>query len=97
MVAMGSSFADKAWGRESAVYRVTGVLTVVGGWFMTAIIASTFAALFATVIFFGKGFGVLLLAAFVLFMIVNTHRKHRSMEEETQKGEVFNLEKVMDP
>ena len=39
MVAMGSSFSDQAWGRESAVYRVTGVLTVVGGWFMTAFIA----------------------------------------------------------
>jgi len=97
MVAMGSSFADKAWGRESAVYRVTGVLTVVGGWFMTAIIASTFAALFATVIFYTEGYGVLFLLAFAVFMIVNAHRKHRAMEEETQKGEVFNLSKVKDP
>jgi len=97
MVAMGSSFADKAWGRESAVYRVTGVLTVVGGWFMTAIIASTFAALFATVIFYGNGFGVIVLAAFALFMIVNTHRKHRAKEKETEQEEVFNLEKVKDP
>jgi len=39
MVAMGTSFSDQAWGRESAVYRVTGVLTVIGGWFMTALIA----------------------------------------------------------
>jgi len=97
MVAMGTSFADKAWGRESAVYRVTGVLTVIGGWFMTAVIASTFAALFATVIFYAQGLGVLLLLAFAAFMIVNTHRKHRAMEAETQKGEVFNLEKVKDP
>ncbi|PLX82264.1 MAG: phosphate:sodium symporter [Desulfuromonas sp.] len=97
MVAMGTSFADKAWGRESAVYRVTGVLTVVGGWFMTAIIAFTFAGLFATVIFYAKGFGVLLLAVFAVYLIWNTHRKHRVMEEEAQKGEVFNLEKVKDP
>jgi len=97
MVAMGTSFADKAWGRESAVYRVTGVLTVVGGWFMTAVIAFTSAALFATVIFYSGSFGVLLLAAFAVFMIVNTHRKHRSMEEDVQKSEVFNLEEVQDP
>ncbi|PLY12919.1 MAG: phosphate:sodium symporter [Desulfuromonas sp.] len=97
MVAMGSSFADKAWGRESAVYRVTGVLTVVGGWFMTAVIASTFAALFATVIFYASGFGVVLLAGFALFMIVNTHRKHRAKEKDEEKEEVFNLEKVKDP
>ncbi len=97
MVAMGTSFADKAWGRESAVYRVTGVLTVVGGWFMTAIIASTAAALFATVIFYGNGFGVVLLVALALFMIVNTHRKHRAMEKDVTQEEVFNLEKVKDP
>lgn len=44
MVAMGSSLADKAWGRESAVYRVTGVLTVISGWFMTGLAAFTLAA-----------------------------------------------------
>lgn len=97
MVAMGTSFADKAWGRESAVYRVTGVLTVVGGWFMTAIIASTAAALFATVIFYGNGFGVILLTAFALFMIINTHRKHRAKEKDATQEEIFNLEKVKDP
>ncbi len=97
MVAMGTSFADKAWGRESAVYRVTGVLTVVGGWFMTAVIASTSAALFAAVIFYGQGIGVILLAAFAVFMIVNTHRKHRAMEVAVAQEEVFNLEKVRDP
>lgn len=97
MVAMGSSFADKAWGRESAVYRVTGVLTVVGGWFMTAVIAFSFASLFATLIFFLKGFGVLLLVGFAAFLIIKTHRKHRDMQAESQKSEVFNLESVTDP
>lgn len=47
MVAMGSSLADKAWGRESAVYRVTGVLTVISGWFMTGLAAFTLAAVMA--------------------------------------------------
>ncbi len=97
MVAMGTSFADRAWGRESAVYRVTGVLTVVGGWFMTAVIASTSAALFATVIFYGEAFGVLLLLIVAGLLIWNAHRTHRAMEEEAEKGQVFNLETVEDP
>lgn len=97
MVAMGSSFADQAWGRESAVYRVTGVLTVIGGWFMTALIAFTFAGLFATVIFYGKGLGVVLLVALAGWMIWNAHRKHRAMVEEAQKEKVFNLKSVEDP
>jgi phosphate/sulfate permease len=97
MVAMGSSFADRAWGRESAVYRVTGVLTVLGGWFMTAVIAFISACLFATVIFYGKGLGVLVLLALAGGMIWNAHRKHRAMVEETRKERVFNLKSVADP
>jgi phosphate/sulfate permease len=96
MVAMGTSFADQAWGRESAVYRVTGVLTVVGGWFMTAVIASTTAALFATVIFFGQGFGVIALLVLAGLMIWSTHRKHKAMEVEAKKEKVFNLKSVED-
>ncbi len=97
MVAMGSSFADQAWGRESAVYRVTGVLTVLGGWFMTAVIAFIFASLFATVIFFGGGWGVLFLLVLAGALIWNAHRKHRAMVEETRKEKVFNLKSVEDP
>ncbi len=54
MVAMGTSFSDQAWGRESAVYRVTGVLTVIGGWFMTAFIAFTAAFIFSNIFFYYK-------------------------------------------
>jgi phosphate/sulfate permease len=97
MVAMGTSFADQAWGRESAVYRITGVLTVIGGWFLTAVIAFTFAGLFATVIFYAKGFGVLLLIALAATLIVNAHRKHRGIAKEDEKAKVFNLESVRDP
>ncbi len=96
MVAMGTSFADRAWGRESAVYRVTGVLTVIGGWFMTAVIAATFAATFALVIFYAKAVGVVLLLAVAALLIVNAHRKHRQLEEATKKQEIFNLESVED-
>lgn len=97
MVAMGTSFADQAWGRESAVYRITGVLTVIGGWFLTAVIAFTFAGLFAAVIFYGEGFGVLLLLALAAWLIWNAHRKHRTMAEEARKQKVFNLKSVEDP
>lgn len=69
MVAMGTSLADGAWGRESAVYRVSGVMTVIGGWFFTAFIAFTVAFLVAMSIYY-FGFtmvGVLLiLAVFIL-------------------------------
>ena len=54
MVAMGTSLADGAWGRESAVYRITGVLTVIGGWFFTAFSAFLASFLIASLIFFGK-------------------------------------------
>jgi phosphate/sulfate permease len=54
MVAMGTSLADRAWGRESAVYRVAGVLNVIGGWFLTAIIAFIAAGAVLTIISFGN-------------------------------------------
>jgi phosphate/sulfate permease len=62
MVAMGTSLADRAWGRESAVYRVSGVLSVIGGWFLTAVGAFTMAALCATLL--------LLLGPWVLAVLV---------------------------
>lgn len=53
MVAMGSALSDRAWGRESAVYRITGVLTVIGGWFMTALAACAAAFVLALVMVYG--------------------------------------------
>lgn len=58
MVAMGSSLADKAWGRESAVYRITGVLTVISGWFLTAFIAFSVAFLVALCLMYTGEWGV---------------------------------------
>lgn len=70
MVAMGSSLADKAWGRESAVYRVAGVLSVIGGWFITAFIAFSAAGIFALILYKGGQMGTYILVAFVLFYII---------------------------
>lgn len=58
MVAMGSSLADRAWGRDSAVYRITGVLTVIGGWFLTALAASLAAFIVAIVMAYGGFWGM---------------------------------------
>ncbi|MFA7535064.1 MAG: inorganic phosphate transporter [Desulfuromonadales bacterium] len=97
MVAMGTSFADQAWGRETAVYRITGVLAVIGGWFMTAVIAFTFAALFAAIIFYGEALGVLLLLALAGALIRNAHHKHLAIAEAAHKEKVFNLKSIEDP
>ncbi len=68
MVAMGTSLADRAWGSESAVYRVAGVLNVIGGWFLTAIIAFVASGIILAIISFGKGaaIAILLFAAILL-------------------------------
>lgn len=80
MVAMGSSLADRAWGRESAVYRVTGVLTVISGWFLTVFIAFTIAFIVALILVAGGTIAIVamtLLCAFILVQnnILNKHRK----------------------
>jgi phosphate/sulfate permease len=83
MVAMGSSLADRAWGRESAVYRITGVLTVIGGWFITALVAFTVAGLVATILVFGGKiavFAMLALVVFLLFKSSKFHKKRKSAE-----------------
>lgn len=83
MVAMGTSLADGAWGRESAVYRITGVLTVIGGWFFTAFIAFCASFLIATMIFFGKLPVILVLIAVSIFILIRTHAFHRKRNSKT--------------
>lgn len=96
MVAMGTSLSDQAWGRDSAVYRVTGVLTVIGGWFFTAIVAFTVASLFATAIYFGKAPAVIGLLCIAILMVARTRLLHRRREREEEATEVFNLRKIRD-
>ena len=73
MVGMGSSLADRAWGRESAVYRVTGVVSVVGGWFITAGAAFIIAALVATVMNFGGVIAMYIMIALVIYLLIRSH------------------------
>ncbi|MFP4844269.1 anion permease [Winogradskyella sp. PE311] len=88
MVAMGTSLADRAWGTESAVYRVAGVLNVIGGWFFTAFSAFVAAAIMACILFYGKGYalvGLLVLAILLLLRSYMSHRKNsKVMREEDQ-------------
>lgn len=81
MVAMGTSLADKAWGRETAVYRVAGVLSVIGGWFITAVIAFTVAALFALILYKGGMYGTLILIGVVAFYIIFSHINFNKKEK----------------
>jgi len=96
MVAMGTSLSDQAWGRESAVYRVTGVLTVVGGWFFTAMMAFTVSSIFALAIFFGKSLVVVALVCLAAGLVIRTHLFHREREKDEQAADVFNLRKIKD-
>jgi phosphate/sulfate permease len=77
MVAMGTSLADKAWGRESAVYRITGVLSVVGGWFFTALSAFTVAFVLALLFTFVGIIGIAFMVAIAGITIYRTHRIHK--------------------
>ncbi len=94
MVAMGTSFSDLAWGRESAVYRVTGVLTVIGGWFMTALIAFILAGLMAILLFYSFIFGIITLLALVALVIWSNHHRHKERFKHSEMDKVFNLKKV---
>jgi phosphate/sulfate permease len=84
MVAMGTSLADRAWGRESAVYRVAGVLNVIGGWFLTAITAFLAAALVAYLISWDMVMIPILLAV-VIFLIGRNTLIHRRKTTEEKK------------
>ncbi|MCV9386393.1 inorganic phosphate transporter [Reichenbachiella ulvae] len=90
MVAMGTSLADKAWGNGTAAHRVAGVLNVIGGWFMTAIIAFSISAFFATLIFSWDLAGltiVILLVAAILFLSYRHHsRQQQEVENEPEQG-----------
>jgi len=85
MVAMGSSLADKAWGSDSAVYRVSGVISVVSGWFMTAIIAFTAAAILALAIYQFELFALGGLLIFAIVLIGRNYLKTRKSSMEIRE------------
>lgn len=91
MVAMGSSLADRAWSRESAVFRVTGVLSVIGGWFITAGVAFGACAIVCLLMFFGGIIAKLLFMALVVFMLIRSQRAYKKKTAAEGKEDVFRL------
>jgi len=94
MVAMGTSFSDRAWGRESAVFRVTGVLVVIGGWFMTAFIAFTVSFIFANILFYFKIVGAIFLIVLVIWTVIKTSHVHNEMVKTSEESDIVHIEKV---
>lgn len=89
MVAMGTSLADRAWGRDSAVFRVAGVINVIAGWFVTAIIAFTVAGLSAAIMFIFGVYGVVALLAVLIFIVAKTFALHRRKEQTKARVKQF--------
>lgn len=82
MVAMGSSLADRAWGRETAVYRVTGVITVIGGWFITAGAAFILSFTIAMLNHLGGIIAMVAVIGVIVAVMVNNNRKFKKKKEE---------------
>ncbi|UOX35422.1 inorganic phosphate transporter [Flavobacterium sediminilitoris] len=88
MVAMGTSFADRAWDRESAVYRIAGVLNVIGGWFFTAFAAFISAGIVAYLLYVGEiyaFFGLMILVAVLFYRSNQVHKAKMTEKEEIKK------------
>ncbi len=87
MVAMGTSLADKAWGRESAVYRVSGVITVIGGWFFTAFTAFTAAFLVAIFISWGGYIAAIISIVLALIFLIKTNFIHKKLAKKAEAAD----------
>ncbi|HIZ92246.1 MAG TPA: inorganic phosphate transporter [Candidatus Bacteroides merdavium] len=89
MVAMGTSLADRAWGRDSAVFRITGVLSVIGGWFITAGAAFTICFFVALVIYYGGTTAIVLLIALAVFMLIRSQVMYKKRKEKEKGSETL--------
>lgn len=96
MVAMGTSLSDQAWGRESAVYRVTGVLTVITGWFLTALVAFSVSLVFAFSIYYFKLPAILGLLVLLITLVCHSYRLHFKREQESCAIDAFSLKNISD-
>lgn len=89
MVAMGTSLADRAWGRESAVFRITGVISVIGGWFLTAGTAFIGAGLIVFLMHFGGHWIMMLLAVLTIVIIIRSNCRFRAKKSEEAGDTLF--------
>lgn len=89
IVAMGTSLADRAWGRESAVYRITGMLSVIGGWFITAFVAFTICALVTAIMFYTNFVGMFIFIGVAVFLLVRSHIQYGKKEKAELQDDTF--------
>ena len=97
MVAMGTSLADKAWGSDSAVYRVAGVINVIGGWLLTALIAFTASGIIATILYYLGKSGLFILVVVVVFVLTKNyfaHKNRRKIEIEEEKLDIVESKSI---
>ena len=85
MVAMGSSLADRSWGRESAVYRITGVMAVISGWFITALGGFLIALAVTALLLWGGWIAVVALTAICAWLLIRSHRKTPELKAADEK------------
>lgn len=89
MVAMGSSLADRAWGRESAVFRVTGVLSVIGGWFITAGAAFIICFLVTLTMYYGGVVAMIAMIGLAAFLLIRSNVLFRNKLKNERKDDLF--------
>lgn len=89
MVAMGTSLADRAWGRESAVYRITGVISVIGGWFITAGAAFIAAGVVVLALYYGGIVMAIALMALVVFLLIKSGKMLKKKAQRSADDELF--------
>ncbi len=89
MVAMGTSLADRAWGRESAVFRITGVISVIGGWVLTAGAAFIGAGIIVAAMHYGGHWVMFLLAALTIFLIIRSNRRFSKKNDADNGGDAL--------
>ena len=89
MVAMGSSLADRDWGREIAVYRITGVLSVIGGWFITAGAAFIICFFVTMIMYFGGMTAMVIMIGVAAFILIRSNNKYRKKMKSEKQDDVF--------
>ena len=89
MVAMGTSLADRAWTRESAVFRITGMLSVIGGWFLTAGAAFILSALVVVIMYYGGFVAMGCMIALAVLLLVRSNIAYRKKQQELAEDDLF--------
>ncbi len=89
IVAMGTSLSDRAWSRESAVYRITGMLSVIGGWFITAFVAFTICAIVTVIMFYTNAVGMFAFIAISIFLLIRSNIQYSKKEKAEKQDDLF--------